>query len=324
MTNQPANSQVRHVKMDDLKRIKGIGEHIEERLHQVGILAYEDLAALSPDEVARSLSNVIGMTPDRVINQDWIGQARKLATEREKDNQEVDVEEGSQRYATFSVRLLVQNRSQIRRTNVIHVQDGEQETWAGWDSDRLLGFIHQQVDLQPAIPHPEKNMGSEERTALSQDKMQADPQVTTTYPTLEILDATSVFEAGGSEPSSIISTDQDWSIHVEWLLSGIDFTSLTGNWLIIAYLESMGPGTEYTLPYNSQEDSYGKKVSVADCVPLPNDQARYQTDIPVNQGDVVAGIYTMVVTITYRPANGSRIPVAGFHELGMFQFYDPA
>jgi predicted flap endonuclease-1-like 5' DNA nuclease len=66
---------------DDLKLINGIGPGVESRLHGVGIYTFAQLAALSPADIAASVSGLAGLTTERIIKQDWIGQARKLASE---------------------------------------------------------------------------------------------------------------------------------------------------------------------------------------------------------------------------------------------------
>ena len=64
---------------DDLKLINGIGPAVESRLHGVGIFTFAQLAALSPADIAASVSDLTGLTTERIIKQDWIGQARRLA-----------------------------------------------------------------------------------------------------------------------------------------------------------------------------------------------------------------------------------------------------
>jgi Helix-hairpin-helix domain len=67
--------------INDLKLINGIGPAVERRLHGVGIYTYAQLAALSPADVASAVAGIGGLTSERIIKQDWIGQARRLASE---------------------------------------------------------------------------------------------------------------------------------------------------------------------------------------------------------------------------------------------------
>src|SRR6185312_6576595 len=64
---------------DDLKLIYGIGPAVEQRLHGVGVYTFAQLAALSPADIAASVSDLAGLTAERILKQDWIGQARRLA-----------------------------------------------------------------------------------------------------------------------------------------------------------------------------------------------------------------------------------------------------
>lgn len=65
---------------EDFKIIRGIGPGIEERLHKNGILTYAQLAALSPADITALLSNYAGVTTEKIVKQDWTGQAQALAT----------------------------------------------------------------------------------------------------------------------------------------------------------------------------------------------------------------------------------------------------
>lgn len=64
---------------DDLQIINGIGPAVEHRLHGVGIFTFAQLAALSPADIAASVADITGLTAERILRQNWIGQARHLA-----------------------------------------------------------------------------------------------------------------------------------------------------------------------------------------------------------------------------------------------------
>lgn len=83
MTNEQSDtsSSVGPAEADDLKRITGIGPTVEKRLNGVSIFTFARLAALSPADIAAAVAGVSGLTSERIIKQDWIGQARKLASE---------------------------------------------------------------------------------------------------------------------------------------------------------------------------------------------------------------------------------------------------
>ena len=64
---------------DSLKRISGIGVVFERRLNEAGITTFAQLASVTPDEVAAAVD--IEVAPDRIVDDDWIGQAARFAEE---------------------------------------------------------------------------------------------------------------------------------------------------------------------------------------------------------------------------------------------------
>jgi hypothetical protein len=128
-------------KADDFRVINGIGEGIENRLHNAGILTYAQLASLSPDELLSSMGKMIGLTRERIVKQDWIGQAQELAAnplDITEDQQGEDETNGHLHYEVFTVELLLDEGNFVRRTRAIHVQSQQEKTWAGWEADRLI------------------------------------------------------------------------------------------------------------------------------------------------------------------------------------------
>jgi hypothetical protein len=77
----PTNRDAEPPRIDDLKLINGIGPAVEKRLIGIGILTYAQLTALSPADIAAAVADLAGLSAERIIKQDWIGQARKLAEE---------------------------------------------------------------------------------------------------------------------------------------------------------------------------------------------------------------------------------------------------
>src|SRR6266699_5183992 len=75
----PTNRAAAPPRTDDLKLINGIGPAVEKRLNGVGIFTFAQLAALSPADIAAAVADLAGLSAERIIKQDWIGQARKLA-----------------------------------------------------------------------------------------------------------------------------------------------------------------------------------------------------------------------------------------------------
>lgn len=123
---------------DDFRKIVGIGAKSERRLHDAGILTYQDLAARSPERLAE----VTGVSAGRITNDDWIGQTRRLARPPG-----TLTSEPSQHYASFHIEFLLEVDDSVRRTKVHHHQSGTDFTWAGWDEDRLIALLRQHIPL---------------------------------------------------------------------------------------------------------------------------------------------------------------------------------
>ena len=70
-------------KADNLCRIKGIGFVIEEKLHNLGVFHFDQIAAWSEKEIAWVDSHLA--FSGRIKREDWIGQAQKLATGEETE-----------------------------------------------------------------------------------------------------------------------------------------------------------------------------------------------------------------------------------------------
>jgi hypothetical protein len=123
---------------DDFRKIVGIGAKSEQRLHDAGILTYQDLAARSPEQLAE----LTGVSAGRITNDDWIGQARRLA-----GPPDTLPSEPSQHYASFNIEFLLKVDGSVRRTKVHHHQSGKDFTWAEWDEDRLLALLRERIPL---------------------------------------------------------------------------------------------------------------------------------------------------------------------------------
>jgi predicted flap endonuclease-1-like 5' DNA nuclease len=62
-----------------LRRIRGIGPAYERALLGLGITSIEQIAALSPQDIER-IAPLIKARADRILRDDWVGQAQALAT----------------------------------------------------------------------------------------------------------------------------------------------------------------------------------------------------------------------------------------------------
>jgi hypothetical protein len=135
----------------------------------------------------------------------------------------------------------------------------------------------------------------------------------------------------------VIRTDRAWEIEVNWEVHGslLDNPTsssfpFTGEWLVKAFLESIGPGGEYELPRSGGVASGGVKVNVNTATGKSRNYkatievpAKLDTSGNVNKDSIPAGIYKLVVTVTNESSPGVPGPIAGFYESGMLQIYEP-
>lgn len=209
--NGSSDSKIREPSgIDDLKLIHGVGPGIEKCLHRAGILTFEQLAALSPVEIAPLVSDIIGLTVDRIAGQDWIGQARELATSQAEASAQNDVgtSDDGQHYASFTMQLLLDEANEVRRTRITHVQGGESGTWPGWDLAHLKDFVVQHAELhietsEPATPpdsEPVSKTTVPEPSSLSKPVAQLSGE-------LHMREFT-VWPSGSDRPRNLIPHDQ--------------------------------------------------------------------------------------------------------------------
>ena len=118
----------------NFRQIKGINQLLEARLHRAGITTFEALANLLPEEILTALGNLKGVTSKQIVEQDWIGQALKLAGKKAPVN-------GSLGSEGFIVDIFLSKKKLVHSTQILHVSSDEGDKWDGWDSDRLLDFI---------------------------------------------------------------------------------------------------------------------------------------------------------------------------------------
>jgi len=66
-------------RIDDLKRIRGVGPTTEKRLNGAGIVTWEQMASLSDDDL-NQVADLLKVTVDKIKREQWVEQARALRT----------------------------------------------------------------------------------------------------------------------------------------------------------------------------------------------------------------------------------------------------
>lgn len=77
----PPQSSDRTAAADDLTEIQGVGSELANFLHGQGLWTFRQVAALTDDQVD-ALQLHLPQFPNRIRNDDWVGQARHLHYER--------------------------------------------------------------------------------------------------------------------------------------------------------------------------------------------------------------------------------------------------
>jgi hypothetical protein len=128
-----------------------------------------------------------------------------------------------------------------------------------------------------------------------------------------------IHEHGGVNPTTIIRTDTNWAIHLQWKLTGALVPMICGKWCVHVYLESIGPGPELKL-----HDAIGPHYIDLN----PGGNGEYFSHFDVLKGTVTADHcstpYKLVAAVTYLTSFGKPGPMAGFVEGPIVQFYDPS
>jgi hypothetical protein len=218
-----SDGQIGNVTTDDLKAIRGIGPAIETRLHNAGVTTYEQLAGMSPADLAILFPDLILLSEDRITKEDWVGQARHLAVKHLNEpfaNEEVLPVDG-QHYAIFTVELLLDNTNTVRRTLVKHVQSQLEEKWAGWDGHHLIEYFSDKAGLHLASSESIPVLTQlEVETIQSWEVLgQMNPPGQLRFKRFEVI------PSGTDQHSMTTIQDQPFDIHLTLGLSKVDVVS---------------------------------------------------------------------------------------------------
>lgn len=137
-------------------------------------------------------------------------------------------------------------------------------------------------------------------------------------PLAELLDGNIrayVTEVGGVAPTTLIRTDQNALVHVEWSLDGALTEFICGSWCVSVHMESIGPGPEIRLP---------EPALTLDLAPAPG-RNDYQAVVTIPAHSIepqgCAAPYKLAVVVSYRSPAGRATSMAGFVELPILTFY---
>jgi len=272
---------------DDLQCIRGIGPATEKRLQRGGITTYAQLAALPVEALSALLGDLPAMTPERIARHDWPGEARRLLAQSAAED-DAGAAANHQRYATFTVELLLEAGAEVRRTRVTHVQSGAQETWAARDDGRLLGFVLRCAEL----PRPEEPAAVLPAAPSPEGPVPAPgaPSPAGALPLAEL----AIRPGGTGEPCRFLTAGQAFQAILH-----LDATQVT--------TVRQGGGTAYRIQLRAQPLGGGPLQTVGEAVGVS--AAGAPLDVCIESEPLPPGPYRLKVGVTLGPAGAP--PEAG-------------
>ena len=136
----------------DLKKVKGIGPKVEARLKEAGITTLGQLARTPVNEVEAALKGLRGgYDAERIIGDRWLSQAAALAAAPAAAATEDEPAERVRHNFTVEIRLATAGRD-VTSSKIVHMQTGDEDTWPGWDQQRLVAFIEDRAGLRLSVP----------------------------------------------------------------------------------------------------------------------------------------------------------------------------
>jgi hypothetical protein len=139
----------RPVDQTDLKEVRGIGRKVEAHLKEAGIMDLGQLARTPVNELAAILAGLPGRyDADRIIREDWLGQAAVLTANSPTQAETVETMAPVRYNFTVEVRRSVTG-GKIDSSRIVHVQTRDEEAWHGWNPERLVAFIEERSGMRP-------------------------------------------------------------------------------------------------------------------------------------------------------------------------------
>lgn len=196
------------VSVDDLTAIGGIGPATALKLQDAGIHTYAQLAAMTPAKLAPLVEGVPGLSSQRIIELDWVGQANSLS--KTQTHQEPTNAGNGQHYARFDVEFLLEEDNQVRRTKIKHRPDGKEIEWSGWREKKLLKFFATEMGMPKIQESPPEPVTMIKWLSDDEEKLK------------QVLRKFEVFIEEMGSPRHLLFKNQDFNVHVDIDLSNIE------------------------------------------------------------------------------------------------------
>ena len=116
-----------------------------------------------------------------------------------------------------------------------------------------------------------------------------------------------LFEPGGSVPVTILRLGQTFLLRATLQLESTPATLPLDKLIATFYLESLGPGSSYTLRPDPESWTTGKKFY------------QFQVSLPSEQLGI--GMYKVTAVVTVMNDHGEPLPIAWYQDGPVFQTY---
>lgn len=272
----PGNNTTR--KTDDFRAIRGLPKTAKAKLHSAGILTYAQLAAMSPHEIVAAIGTMEDVSAERILREDWLGQASKLAASAAKVTEPIaepsavptpkSASDGQR--TSFALELKLNADHTVKQTRVMHVESEEkdaEEKWAGWDSERLINFFVQRAKMilpgseaarRATAEAPSDRMTIEERLKKLHANSDAALAIRTFPTTEDLLDTTpakanasfaskklEVYAGGSDLPSDLAPSGEAYSVRIVFDPREMKSSSSSGlEYTVRVYAKNLAPATE--------------------------------------------------------------------------------
>ncbi len=117
-------------------------------------------------------------------------------------------------------------------------------------------------------------------------------------------------------PATLIRSDQDWGVHVQWTMTGNLVQNLDEEFCVTLYLEDLSPADKDIQlgPIAQRTNPTGSTGPTMEV---------YQLNIKARAGQVPVGLYkpSVLIQLFDVPGTGAPWPVAAFAELPIINIY---
>ncbi len=113
----------------------------------------------------------------------------------------------------------------------------------------------------------------------------------------------------GETPATVIRTDQDWYVKMDWKTAGSLNYLMCGKWQLQVLLEEIGKG-EHDVDNGIVYEKFQSKPHT------------YSREVRFRAGELPEGVFKIVVTMKLLGPNDVPGSVVGFAEGPIVQFYD--